>query len=235
LRGFSTGAELCCISDLSLCECLVLEENKLVVVEEEGGTCTIHAKWCGKNTIISCYTWSLRRRDEAPGKELEERATADQTLESNDCLRKTTRLLTPGKDSNDGSWECRYVASATAAGKAERRTPPSPPSQQLFHGPACSSSSGVSVEGHSFLDFTTRVSSSCPLPLLREGSAGGAISAHRHVEDQQLQSRERKSRGVDARLRCYGYPLWPKVQKNKLLLLQIIVSSCCISLFIEKC
>jgi len=94
--------------------------------------------------------------------------------------------LTPGKDSSDGSWECRYVASATAAGKAERRTPPPPPppSQQLLHGPACSSS-GVSVKGHSFLDFTTRVSSSCPLPLLREGSAGGAISPqrHRHVED----------------------------------------------------
>jgi len=96
--------------------------------------------------------------------------------------------LTPGKESSDGSWECRYVASATAAGKAERRTPPPPPPppppQQLLHGPACSSSSGVS-EGHSFLDFTTRVSSSCPLPVLREGSAGGAISSHRrhHVED----------------------------------------------------
>jgi hypothetical protein len=54
-----------------------LEENKLIVVEEEGGTCTIQAKWSGKNMIISCYTWSLRRRDEAPGKELEERATAN--------------------------------------------------------------------------------------------------------------------------------------------------------------
>jgi len=67
-----------------------LEEKKLLVVEEEGGTCTIQAKWCGNNMIISCYTWSLRRRDEAPGKELEERATADQTVESNNCLRKTT-------------------------------------------------------------------------------------------------------------------------------------------------